>query len=116
MSTSATLPAGSRLWDAEGIPVAEIPTPNGGLGCWAFDYADHSRRFPFNAIYRNGAGITPEDWDALVAVCHRGCQPWLQRDRTGREGLLRTREVQIAYRAFRRKLDPIIDPRIRAGP
>jgi hypothetical protein len=115
MSAFAALPAGSRLWDVEGIPVAEVPTPDGGRGCWAFDYPDRCRWFPFSSLHRNGAGIAPDEWDALVAVCHRGCEPWAQPQATPRDGLLRTPEEQVAYRAWRRKLEQVINPRWAAA-
>jgi hypothetical protein len=62
---SATLPAGSTLWDVEGVPAAEIPTPDGGLDTRVFD-VPAGRRFPGVSLLRNGAAAKPEDWDNLV--------------------------------------------------
>lgn len=61
---SSKLPKGSRLWEVEGIPVAELPRPEGGMSIRAFD--PEPRPFPSGAVSRKGAAIAPEDWDDLV--------------------------------------------------
>jgi hypothetical protein len=71
LSTSATLPAGSKLFDVEGTPVARIPTPDGSFSMRAFDRASGPRWYPLGSASRNGVEVTPDAWDALVESCHR---------------------------------------------
>ena len=61
----AALPAGSKLFDVEGVPVAFVPTPDGGLDSIAFD--GPPRRFPMTSATRNGAPFLPELLGELYA-------------------------------------------------
>ena len=61
----AALPAGSKLFDVEGVPVAFVPTPDGGLDSIAFD--GPPRRFPMTSATRNGSPVTPEAFASLIS-------------------------------------------------
>lgn len=63
-----TLPAGSRLWNVEGIPVAEIPSGRQDCAVLAFD-APNPRPFSRSALVSRGKAIARADWDRLVNAC-----------------------------------------------
>ncbi|HEY4212185.1 MAG TPA: hypothetical protein VGM84_11935 [Steroidobacteraceae bacterium] len=62
---SVSLPAGARLWNVRGVPVAEIPTADGKSVVQAFD-APVPRPFARHSLVRYGAPISREGWDHLV--------------------------------------------------
>ena len=65
-----SLPTGSKLLDVEGVPVALVPTAEGGLASVAFD--GPPRRFPFESAFRNGSPVTPDRFASLISRSQTG--------------------------------------------
>jgi hypothetical protein len=63
-SLRLTLPSGSRLWNVEGVPVAEIPCAD-GPNVLAFD-SPEPRPFSRFAVAARGRPISRKGWDELV--------------------------------------------------
>ena len=57
-------PEGTKFFDVEDVPVADIPTPEGGSGFWAFD--PDKRRFPGESVYRNGMMVRESAFREMV--------------------------------------------------
>ena len=65
-----SLPVGSKLLDVEGVPVAFVPTPDGGLDSIAFD--GPPRRFPMDSAFRNGSPVSAERFASLISRFQTG--------------------------------------------
>jgi hypothetical protein len=61
-----TFPPGTEFADVEGVPVASIPLPDGGLKISAFD--PEERGFSISSFLRNGTLITEADFRSRVAL------------------------------------------------
>ena len=49
-------PSGTRFWDVEGVPVAEVPSPEGGVATQAFD-SPEPHWVPPDSVYRDGTRV-----------------------------------------------------------
>lgn len=65
-----SLPTGSKLLDVEGVPVALVPTAEGGLDSVAFD--GPPRRFPMDSAFRNGSPVPPDRFASLISRSQTG--------------------------------------------
>jgi hypothetical protein len=58
---ASSFPKGTRLWDIDGIPVAEVRDQDGGSSIRAFGGAPLVSSV--DAALREGTPLNPEDWD-----------------------------------------------------
>ncbi len=73
---SASLPKGSKFFDVDGVPVALVPTSEGGMSTKAFDPIERS--FPRDSLERKGAPLSDSEFDDFVDSFQASSTPALK--------------------------------------